>query len=335
MPQVQITAQMLSEALRNEFADTYLSVQNRASAAILSEVMDLGGVTAVTRNAIFGYIEAAPHMAHWEQGSSIPTDSMGSTTFTVPVYDWARRVEWHKNDREDEQTGTLVDQARMAGQSAAMLPERFFIDLLGDASPTTLPAVPTAGDGAALFSATDGNNQARFGVSGGNIVTGSGVTTSSQILTDYYKVMTRMQLFQDGKGQPLHPDGISQQGVVIVFGAAYNEVYEEAFKQRRRGEVLGTDAGVTPSNIVQDASRDVTLWSSSRITTTDAYVFVKGMPKKPTFVLNRKGLQEFSALEGMNNSDHVRDTGQEYMQWETRQGAGISLPYACVKINNS
>lgn len=335
MPQVQITAQMLSESLRNEFADTYLSVQSRQSSNMLGEVMDLGGVTAVTREAIFGYIEAAPHMAQWVRGTSVPTESMGSTSFTVPVVDWAKRVSWHKHDREDEQTGTLVQHARMAGQSAALLPERMFIDLLGDASPSALPAVPLAGDGVAMFSATDGSGADRFGVSGGNIVSGAGVTTSSQVLTDYYKAMVRLGLFQDGKGQPLHPDTISDQGVMIVYPMAYKELFEEAFKQRRRGEVLGTDAGVTPSNVIQDASRDVSMWSTSRLTNTDWYIFVKGMPTKPTFVLNRKAVQEFSALEGMNNSDHVRDTGEEYMQWETRQGAGISLPYAAVKVNNS
>ena len=86
---------------------------------------------------------------------------------------------------------------------------------------------------------------------------------------------------------------------------------------------------------MQDASRNVEIWTTSRLTAAgDWYLFLKNPPKKATFLLNREGVQEFTSLEGDNNGDHTRTTAEEYVQWETRQGAGIALPYGAMKVNN-
>jgi hypothetical protein len=324
-----IASQVLANGLRTEFADTYSAVQNRQADSRLSLVMDLS-IGATNRQHEFGYFEAAPHMEFWRRGDSIPTDAMGSVQFTVPVYTWARRIPWHKEDRKDDQTQSLFEVARMAGQSAALLPERFFFDLI-TGNTNTLPAVPTAPDGAAMFATTAGGVN-RFGVSSGNLLTGSGIATTAAILGDYYAAIEQFLLFQDGKGQPLLAPELVDQGVVIVHAAADLEAFEEAFLQKRQGS-SSADTG-SPSNIVQDASRNVTLWASSRLATGDYYIFLKAAPKKPTFLLDREGVQEFTSLEGDNNSDHTRSTGEEYIQWERRAGAGIALPYGAIKVNN-
>ena len=327
-----IASQVLANGLRTEFTDTYQVIQNRQSDSRLAMVMDLG-IGATNRVHEFAYFEAAPHMEQWVRGTTIPTDAMDSVQFSVPVYTWARRIPWHKEDRKDDQTKSLTDVARRVGTSAGLLPERFFFDLL-TSSTNTLPAVPNAPDGAAFFATTDGGGAARFGVSDGNLLTGSGVASVSAILTDYYNTLEQWKQMTDGKGQPMFSDETIDSGVVIIFGAANLEAFEEAFLQKRQGTVLGTDAGTTPSNLVQDASRNVTLWSTSRISDNDFFVFLKNPPKKSTFLLDREGVVEHSSLEGDNNGDHTRDTGEEYIQWERRAGAGIALPYGAIKVNN-
>jgi hypothetical protein len=326
-----IASSVLANGLRTEFTDTYLAIQNRQADSRLSMVMDLG-IGATNRQHEFAYFEAAPHMAYWQRGTAIPQDNFGSVQFSVPVYTWGRRVAWHKEDRKDDQTQSLFDMARMCGQSAALLPERFFFDLI-TGSTGTLPAIPLAPDGAAMFATTAGGAN-RFGVSSGNLLTGSGVASASAILTDYYNTLEQWKQYQDGKGQPLLSDETIDAGVICIFGAANLEAFEEAFLQKRQGTVLGVGEAATPSNLVQDASRNVTLWASSRISDNDWYVFLKNPPKKPTFILDREGVQEFSSLEGDNNSDRTRDTGEEYVQWERRAGAGIALPFGAIKVNN-
>lgn len=327
-----LASSVLANGLRTEFWDTYASIRNRIADSRLAQVMDLG-LGATNRQHTFGYFNAAPHFEQWIRGQSIPTDVFDSTSFTVDVYGWGRRVKWHSDDRDDDQTQSLFDVARMAGQSAALLPERFFFDIL-TGSTSTLPAVPTAPDGAAFFSATDGSGGARFGISGGNLKSGSGVASVSAIRTDYYDAITRFKRMQDGKGQPLFSDDVIDGGVVIVHGAANTEAFEEAFLQQRQGIVEGTDAGTTPSNLVQDANRRVTLWGTQRITDNDWFVILKNAPKKPVFFLDRKGVMEESAVRGENNSDLVRNTGEEYIQWHSRSGAGLALPYGAFKVNN-
>jgi len=326
-----IASQVLANGLRTEFADTYSAIQNRQADSRLSLVMDLS-IGATNREHEFAYFEAAPHMAQWSRGSSIPEDAFDSVSFTTPVYTWGRRIKWHKEDRKDDQTQSLMDIARMAGQSAALLPERFFFDLLTGGT-DTLPAVPNAPDGAAFFATLAGGSN-RFGVSSGNLLTGNGIASVSAIRTDYYNAIEQFKQMQDGKGPPLLSDEAIDSGVVGVHSAADTEAMEEAFMQRRQGEVLGTDAGTTPSNLVQDASRNVTLWGSQRLATGDWYVFLRSPAKRATFMLDREGITEYSSLEGDNNSDHTRTTGEEYVQWERRAGAGIALPYSAIKINN-
>jgi len=326
-----IAGQVLANGLRTEFADTYTAIRNRQADGRLGQVMDLN-VGATNRRHEFAYFEAAPHMEYWRRGETVPSDAMGSVQFTGTVYEWARRVGWSKFDRKDDQTSSLLDAARMAGQSAALLPERFFFDLL-TGSTNTLPAVPLAPDGAAFFATTAGG-VARFGATNGNLLTGTGVASTTTVLADYYSALEQFLLFQDGKGQPLLSAEVVDQGVVIIHAVADLNIFEAAFLQKRQGVVLGTDAGTTPSNIVSDASRNVTLWASSRLATGDWYVFLKAAPKLPTFLMNREGIQDFTSFEGDNNGDHTRDTGDEYIQWEVRQGAGIALPYAAIKVNN-
>lgn len=328
-----IASQVLANGLRTEFADTYSAIQNRQADSRLSLVMDLS-IGATNREHEFAYFEAAPHMAQWTRGSSIPEDAFDSVSFTTPVYTWGRRIKWHKEDRKDDQTQSLMDIARMAGQSAALLPERFFFDLLTSGT-DTLPAVPNAPDGVPFFNTTDGDGAARFGVSSGNLLTGGGIASVSAIRTDYYNAIEQFKQMQDGKGQPLLSDEVIDSGVVCIHSAADTEAMEEAFLQRRQGEVYGSNtAAATPSNLVQDASRNVTLWGSQRLATGDWYVFLRNPAKRATFMLDREGIQEYSSLEGDNNSDHTRNTGEEYVQWERRAGAGIALPYSAIKINN-
>jgi phage major head subunit gpT-like protein len=322
---------MLAAGLRADFWDTYERVKNRSQDSRLSLVMDLG-VTATTREHTFGYFEAAPHLAYWRRGDSIPADAMKNATWTVKNYEFARRIAWSKFDRQDDQTQSLLAVARMTGQSAALMPERFFFDLITGTT-STLPAVPNAPDGAAFFATTAGG-AARFGATSGNLLTGSGVSTIAQVTADYYAAIEQFLLYQDGQGQPLFSSDMVDAGTVVIHAAADTQIMEQAFKQVRQGTLIGVDAGTTPSNLIQDASRNVTLWASSRLATGSWYIFLRETPVKPTFLMNRDSLREYTSMEGDNNSDHTRSTGEEYIQWEVRQGAGIALPYGAIKVLN-
>lgn len=325
------SSQVLANGLRTEFWDTYAKIQNRVSDSRLAQVMDLG-VGATNREHDFAYFESAPHFTLWKRGDEIKSKGMGSVSFNVPVYEWGRRIPWLKWDRDDDQTGSLMDVARQAGQSAAMLPERFFFDLIQN-STSLLPAVPTAPDGVAMFSTTNGAGGARFGVTNGNLLTGGGVTAAA-ILTDFYDAIVQFMSFQDTEGQPLLGDSIMTQPFILIHPLGLTEAMETAFLQKQQ---LGdATAGGSKSNIVADTAKRVTLWPSPRLTdANDWYLFLGDPPKKATFFLDREGVQEETALMEDNNSDHARATAEESIQWWSRSGAGIALPYAAIKTTNT
>lgn len=327
MPEI-ITTPTLVNGLRSDFIDTYQGIRNRQKDSRLALVM--GEITATNRKQDFAYFEKAGHVRLWRRGEPIPKEAHGSIGFSAYVHNWGMGVDWHKDDLQDDQTQSLMQSAKEAGESFGLLPERLFFDLLTGTA-TNLPAIPLAPDGAPFF-ATTANGAARFGATNGNLLTGAGVGSTSAVLTDYYKASVQFGAFQDGKGQPLFSPETIGQGVLIIHANADTQVMEEAFLQRRQGIVKGTDAGTTPTNIIQDASRNVKLWASPRIATGDWYVFLLGAPKKPTFLLKRQEVQEH--VSTMDNSDHARKTGQEGIQWDSREGAGIALPYGAIKINN-
>lgn len=333
-----VSNSLLINGLRTEFVDTYQKIKNRQADSRLGLVMDLT-VQATNREHDFAYLNAAPHPEEWKLGESVPTDAMDSVKFTVPVYNWARRVPWSKWDRKDDQTSSLFDMARMAGEGHALIPERIFFGLLTDDATDLLPAIPNAPDGVAFF-----DTATRFEASGGNEVTKSGVTAIGMIQKDYYAALQRFMAFKDGKGQPLLSKETIDAGTVIIHAAAATEVFELAFLQKSQGMAMddggarlaatsGGDTAAAVSNVFVDSSRNVTLWGTSRLTTADEwFVFLRNPPKKATFLLDRQDVMEFSALEGDNNSDSVRDTAEEYIQFESRSGGGIAVPYGAVKV---
>ena len=331
-----LASNVLANGLLQNFRDTYLATLERASSSNLSKVMDLS-IPAINRQHEFAYFNAAPHMEYWRRGDTIPVGSFDSVTFTVLVHEFAKRVPWFKFDRKDDQTQSLFDMARATGTSAGLIPERGFFDLLLGQT-NLIPGTVNAPDGVSMYNAQDGNGNNRFGVSGGNrIASGGGVASPSAVMTDFYLAVARAMQFQDGQGQPLFSPEVANGGITVIFGSHNLKVFEEAFLQRRQGiETATNNVGTTPTNIVQDASRNVTLWPTQRIASgnDDWYIFFDNAPKKPTFVLDREGLQEFTSLEGDNNSDHTRSTAQEYVQWEIRQGFGIALPYGTIEVNN-
>ncbi len=337
MANTVISANMLTAGLRSEFADTYLK-QKRASDTRVSDVM-LTDVPSDKLTEIYGYFESAPHMRRWVRGKGIPSKPFASKQFSVTNKDWGQRVEWHRNDRMDDQTGTLFEAAQAAGRSAGALDERILFQIMTAASDfDLLESIPNAPDGVALFSTVDGDGAARFGATNGNLLSGSGVATGSAIRTDLWSVIAQARLYQGTEGQPLFDDAMLDAGVTIMYGAANEEVFREAFVQEltafiRTGASTSDTGGVAAvTNTVLASGMPITLWPTQRITDNDWFVAFKGAPKKAIFSQNREALQEEFAT--MENSDSARETGIEYGQWHLRKGYGVALPYGLIKVNN-
>lgn len=325
-----ITGTQLLQWLRTNFADAY-KISYDAMRARLGLVMDLG-ITSDRRTEFYGYYETPPYPERVPEGQNPPSKNFKSRSFSVTNYQWMRRVEWSINDRKDEQTKTLPDMARMAGDHWGTLEERLFFQILTATSdPKLLPAIPNAPDGAALFNATDGDGGNRFGVSGGNTFANGGVTTGAAIRTDFFKAVSLFRRFQDTEGQPLWDEAALDQGFMVIFSAANLLPFMEAFTQRVNAQAATTatsNAGVT--NVIMDSGQKVTLWPTQRLTGNGWFVISLGAKKKPIFSQQRESLYEVYATE--ETSDYSRDTGVEYIQWKSRGSAAVGPAYGAISI---
>jgi len=329
--QIVMSGPALVAGLRADFADTYM-ISYEAAKARLADAMQFG-IPSDKLEEIYGYYETAPYPRRWPRGEKISSKPMGSKQFRVINYDYGRRIEWHENDRQDDQTKTLFDQARSLGSHFATLGERIFYQIIqAVADPDLLPTIPNAPDGAALYSATDGASADRFGVSGGNIVSGYAVTSGATVRAGFYQGAERIRQFKDTEGQPLWPDDVVDQGYTLFFGVHQWLVYAEAFKQTLSAVGLPSDAGnAAVTNIVLENGLKVDLVPTQRITGDECYLFLKGSKKKAIFQQIRQPLRE--AYATMDTSDQVRDSKQEYIQWDVREGYSVALPYQTVRLN--
>lgn len=327
MPANPVAAsEALARGLKTDFVETYRAYNARVE-PMLSRVMNMS-VASDKSSELYAYFESAPHPARWPRGQELEVEGFGARQYSVANHDFSVAVDWHDNDEQDDQTGSLVSQAQTAGANFATLAERLFFQvLLGTTDLDLLPVVPTAPDGAAFFSATDGSGGNRFGTAGGNIFAGTG-TTVAQITADVFTAITRMRNFQDTKGQPLFPAEMLQN-FIILYGA--NATMEQnvrtAFQART---VQGTAAGI--SNINLEGGLGYTLWSTPRITDNRIIVIGEGIPQKPVFRQVRQEVRD--NLEDFTNSDRTRRTKLKRLQWDARFGIGLNLPYQAVQITN-
>lgn len=310
----------LTAGLKATFADAYKHVYEGFRAK-LSKVMRLA-LPSDAAEEIYGYYESAPYPGLWKRGDEIKSEAFDSKQFSVVNHDFGRRIQWHRNDRMDDKTGTLFQRARELGAHWASLPERIFFQMLtGAASAELLPAVPLAADGSAFFAAS------RFGHAGGNIVTGSGVGSVAAIHNDFFTALGRFVLFQDTQGEPMFDHSILDRGVTVICSAANLQVMSQAFKG---GTVEQTVSSTT--NIVRDAGYSVDLWPTARLTDNDFYVVLNGS-EPAAFEQIREALQEETSTMDAGG-DFTHDTGEEFLQYHDRRGYGILLPNNIIQVNN-
>mgnify|MGYP001286086607 CR=1 FL=1 len=318
------TSDDLFRDVQATFLETYQGLVGRN--AKLSSVMRLG-VPSNKRKEFYGYFESPPTVDRIDRGESIAEDAFKAISYSVENLTWGKSIGFLEEDLDDLQLGDIRGVARGLAQRAAALPEQVFFQILqGSANASLLKAIPTAPDGAALYASTAGGS-ARFGVTGGNIVSGNGVSTGAVVRQDFWSAIERAMQFQDTEGEPLLQDGAADGGVTVLFNAANLEVFTEAFLQTRT-----LDSAAVTNTIIEGYSGQVTLWPTQRITNNDAYVFFNAYGPKAIFEQVRQAPRLID--ETRENSERARRYRILSTLLDMRAGYGVNVPYSTVKIDN-
>ncbi len=326
-----ISGAALARGLRSEFSNTY---EQRYKTILdkMSPVIELG-VASTLFEELFGYYETSPYPQHRNWHDEVPFEAFRARNYKVKNRSWDIAVQWFQYQRLFDQLRDLERVARRAGENFATLPERVAFQIMtGTTDPDLLPVIPTAPDGAAMFATLAGGVD-RFGVTSGNLLSGTGVLTAAAIRADFHSGLEQWVLMQDTKGQPLLDPGMVDQGVTILFGAANLQVFREAFIQSLTlpGAVTGGDGAV--SNIILEGGSTISLTPTQRITDDSWYMYLDKLDLKPIFEIVARPLQEW--IEVSDNSDMSRRLQTEGLFFNTIRGYGLNLPFGALKISNS
>lgn len=316
-----IAGNVLAEGLLADYAGAYANTRRTPDPKV-AMVMDLGAAS-FGRSDTRGYFEAAPHMRHQPMGDPVPEEGMDSKSFQIVNWPYALRIPWHKDDREDDRTGSLRAMAEAGGRSAGLSAERGLFDLLNGTT-SFIPSVPNAADGTAIFSTAT-----RFEVSTGNSLTGFSAASGPAYRSGIYGALSQFRLFKDGKGQPLFTDDQLNQPVLVIGSAVDMAALQEAFHKGLVAYANSTsNAGV--DNVLMLANSNLIFWMTQRVATGVAYVALSGAPVKP-FLMQERGKIE-TAYATAENSDLSRTSQIEYAQWRQRLGFGVGIVPSLIKL---
>lgn len=313
----------LAAGLHSDFESMYRQTYDNVLQGI-GDIMDLTRSTDLLTTT-FAHRQTAPYPRRRPKGAAPFIEGMDAVAASVTAYDYNATVSWHRNDRMDNQIGDIRTDAMQAGAHFASIPSFVAVEFM-TATADLLPAIPNCPDGVGLFSATDGASADRFGISGGNLYTGTG-TTGAQIRADVFGAIERQATFQNTKGKPFFLPSIQATRYIIYYSATLQENYATAFQA---DIVQGTSAGI--SNVARAANLQLDLRPTADITDNDAFIFRTDTPVPPLYMLTREPLRSTESTE--ENSDEARKTGNEALQFDARMGFGCNVPFGAIKINN-
>ncbi len=322
MPSAAISA-LLTPGMKSEFG---LAYQPRYD-GIVKELGDVAWLDATSDKLfeVYGIVDSAVHPARWDPGRTVPSKKLGGTQFTITNRDFGRRILLPRNF-DDEQTGQLMNVARMTGMRWVLLPERIFYQYIqAGTDPDLLPAVPNSADNSALYITTT-----RYGVSGGNGVSQTGSTTTQSVITDLYSGVQSFRNFQDTESQPFFDVALTRD-ISVFYGTSLTLVIEQVANQALTHSVVSA-TGAAVSNVAMYGTINWKFVGSQRITNTRLFLFLRNLPNelRPIVRQVRKGMTAVQA--NWDISDYTRDTGEPYWQFHSREGWGSANARGTIRI---
>lgn len=312
--------------------------------AYLDLVMDTIPSNTLIEN--YYYRKSRPYPKRWPRGATRGTKGFDTIRWSTINKDWEDGVGWHRNDITDDYARSLETDIRATASRWATLAMRIRAQIMeGATDADLLDSIPNCPDGADLYNATDGAGANRFGVSGGNIISGSGVATAEQIRKDLFAARTRFLKFKDTENQPLVDAGIINQGVVIEYPAELDQVMNEAFRNEIAAATIsstGTHAASSSvvgiagvSNVFKAMGLNIRFYANQWLTdVNDWHVHLIGAPVKPIYRQILQGVE--SRILTMETGDaHAIETKEERIFWDAREGYGTNLPAWTLLVSNS
>ena len=298
----------------------------------------LGGLFSTdavnSRTVELGYYHSAPMPVLQRRGDPIREAGFASTSYEGTVLRYGIEIAWDIDDASDDQLGGLETRANDAAKRFALLDLKAAeLYLRGATDPDVIPALTLCPDGVALFSATDGTGAARFTVTGGNIVNGTGYATHDDIEADLYSAQIRFASMLDTEGEQLHVDSLDSGGYTILYPVAHRRVFEKAFKQSLPIADQGTVNEATSNIIIENGVKYILRALSPDVTGNSWWILANGCTVKPLTILNRGAMTTVPFDE--RTDGEARRNNRAGVAFKLRRGWVPNLPYGAIKVYNA
>lgn len=307
----------------NDFRGVYLDMR-RTSDERCAMVMDMGK-TSNKRTEKRAYGLGAGHARYRPYGEPARFDSLEFRGLETTNHIYEFGTDWEIYDREDDLTQSIPEHVAEGGRSLALVEERAIFDFINGTTMATggvLPYVPNAADGLPTFSGS-----ARFGHANGNIISGFATTDVTTVRTGVYAADRRFREFTL-RGQPMFKDNVLDGPMLVIYSAADNLVFAEAFNLPVIPSAAGT---ASQSNILraQLGGKEYTLWCTTRMNAGEMVTALVNSPTKPLFRQTRTAVKPRVGNDGTSDTTSLKR--KEWAHWERRAGFGSTEPYGWIK----
>ena len=325
MPIINVT-ESLRAGLQNELMDTWKKegpVYEKQQAVLIRRLSYTN-----LRKAPYGFKESLPFPERWDYGTTRKKQTFRDRVIYSSIHPYSLAIPWSRWDEVDDQLGDLRSHVQQATRRFLQLPDALYSEYFNGAASLN-PALVNAYDGVGIFSNVDGAGNPRFGATGGNIVTGSGLSTAA-VMHDMAVAQRRLLSFTDPTARkPLFSeDEVAFSKLVAIIPKELNEIFQKVTDQ----EFIRSD--LTSVTAESNYLKGTFEYRVNQYLTdpSDWYVVLNHNFYKPFIYRGPKGPE--TVIADMNNSDHARDTAEYAFYADIRVSLGVWFPASIIKIDS-
>lgn len=279
------------------------------------------------RNVSMVFKDSLPFPSLWDYGTPRSYKNFQDRVLQVLLIPYSIAIAYSHYDELDDQIGDIKEHVQSSIKRFAQLPDVLISEYFNGTASLN-PSLSNAFDGASIFSATDGAGADRLGVSGGNIISGSGLNAAG-FIHDLSVAQRRFMNFVDPVAlKPIYdPADVAYDKLEVIVPTSLNEIVQKVSNT----EYIRSDASVTvaESNWVKGTFKfHVNPYLTD---TSEWYVVANNGYWKPFVYRAPKDIE--SILADRSNSDRARETNEFVFFADTRVGLAPYFPGSIIKVD--
>uniref|UniRef100_A0A6H1ZGH8 Capsid protein n=1 Tax=viral metagenome TaxID=1070528 RepID=A0A6H1ZGH8_9ZZZZ len=283
------------------------------------------------RNAPYAFKDRIPFPRPYPYGKGRDHQGFKDRLINVGLIPFELTLGWDRRDALDDQLKDLERHVSTGMQRYFQLPDVLIGEYMSGVAAYNIDGLQLCFDGVSLYSATDGDGNARFGVTGGNIITGQGVSTTARVMSDIIKIRRRfLEMKEPVTNQPLHNSkDIVYNNIHYIIPAHLDGIFSQIQEQ----ELIYSDPTIvnSQSNMLKGKIK-YTINQRLSADSNSFFAVLKADYWRPFAYRAPQDVNTIFAT--IQNSDRSREFAEDGFYSDMRIGIAPWCPFTTVKNNN-